>query len=254
MKKSYFTLKEIIIALRSEQLKITTKLEELEKFVSIYQDKLHEGSEFFAGSMNQLVYALRHNLSIQDKIKQILNLSLDREYFTMYCPVEKSKFTNNYNFSKYAPINIKNEYQEEFNNKVNDIYNLDFVKNTGVKILYPKNKIQNLELEIAATMTKLFFLNKKNNNLYQMTSYLSNNDTLYFHSSDKSLLLDKNIISTLLNEEFPRNLFSSYIQDLIDNNENTKKKVMNPSGIYLKNTSFNLIEDENKFVLKKKKK
>lgn len=253
MKKNYFTLKEIIIALRSEQLKITAKLEELEKFVSSYQDKMHEGSEFFIGSMNKLVYALRHNLSVQDKLKQILNFNFDAEYFTIYCPVDKNKITNDYNFSKYAPVNIKNEYQEEFNNKVNDISNLEFIKNTGFKIEHPKNRIQTLELETSGTMTRLVFLNRNNHNLYGTATYSSNNDFINFSSSDKSLFLDKNMINILLNQEFPRDLFSPYIRDLIDNNESVKKKLVNPIGVYLKNTSFNIIEDKNKFVLKKSK-
>jgi len=229
--KDNYTLKEILLGLREEQMKIVNNLENLKSCLwEFYEEK----NSFF--SVNPEDNTIIYFYKCKDK-------SLKRN---VIIPFEFKKnfdgdFTNFYFLVKLMD-------QERFNLMCENILANEFVNNSSFCI-----KTNHGTLHIKPT-----YIHYLNNNLKLLKidhfTYLANYDLI----ESKVTTLKRNkkeIFENLFNLEFSKEYFSEYLQSIIDSSLETKKEIIIPSENSLeKNMSFYLNQERENYVLVKKKK
>lgn len=257
--KDYYTLKEIILGLRNEQLKIAKELKELETKLSIYGDKKYENSRFDFNILNNDVYFVHYLHKKYSFIENILNLLTFKfkeivkgdEYFS---GVHKLG-NDNYTISGVNGLiaSVKEHEQESFNEIVNDILNNQLVSNGATEVIKDnKWRYANNVLITPLITTYSGFNSKKCNSLF----YFAKGDFIDITKTPNNSSY-KDTINELLNIRYDRKYFPEYIQNIIDTNDDIKKDIIVSSDISEnkfrgKSTKFYLNDEREAFVLVKK--
>jgi len=249
--KDYYTLKEILLGLRNEQLKLATKLQKLEKYLNISDTKKYQNVEFHINGIKNLSYSYLYKTNPSTKLFDLLTGNFQealKGYFTI-----GNVFLNENNdyYINHDAININKIYQEKFTKNVNEILNSEFVKNIIKDIFIKENQyIPRLSI---GNNTKYYNENKNyRKTIYEYIAYIAKNNLIQVYNgySNKNY---KEFLNEMFNTRIPRNLISEYFQSIIDNNIDTKKDIIiSNEKNYTKKCDFYLNDEREAFVLVKK--
>ena len=253
--KDYYTLKEIILGLRGEQLKIAEKLNELENKLSICDNDKYKNSEFGFNLVNNNAYLVHHLYKKYSVLENILNCFSFKFKEIMngdkYTDSIRKLGNGDYVISGVSGLacHINEEDQQSFNNLVDDILNDEFINNCIIEIVkYDKWRYINNILTGPIVTTYSGFNNKNHNTL----SYLARNDSIDIVKKidNKSY---KDTLNELLSLRYERKYFSEYIQNIIDSNDDIKKDIIiSDDNLRGKHINFYLNDEREAFVLVKK--
>lgn len=251
--KDYYTLKEVILGLRNEQLRIASKINKLKQKLNIINNRKYSESDFYFNSVNdsaELVFLLHEKYSLLENVLNIL--SLDFVNFNegkIYCERIRELENGNYKIGGLAGIitNVPSEQQESFNKIVDELLNDPFVLNVLVYVRKHRKYDDYLRLDPLGTKYIGSWRDRINN-----LSYFAANDTLSVLNTYKKKTY-KESLDELFDLKFCVSDFSDYLQDVIDNNDETKKDIIIPDGkFYKKSANFYLNNEREAFVLVKK--
>lgn len=251
--KDYYTLKEIILGLRKEQLKIRKELLFLESKLNI-DDKLYYESYLTIQRKTSLKKDVQLTLVLTKKNKMIEDI-----LYAITFHYQHLKGRLNYNFNDLVKDNngnyslydgkILKEDQTIFNETANKILNNKFVNE--VINTYRFSGDSNYQNALNTTPTKTKYYGSRKDRINNLT-YDARTDSLWV----TNLYFDsyQEIIDDLLNIKVPKNIFSEYIQSIIEENSDVKKEIIIPKERNIKRISeFYLNEEKNEFILVKKK-
>lgn len=251
----YYTLKEIILGLRKEQLRIASKLQDLEKKLDIYGKKEYEGSSLIIVdviSTKQNPHKL--SLLLQEKYTFIENFIYALTF--RFKEIERGKIsfndlikTQDANYRLFG-AKIKEEEKRSFSTLADQLLNDQFVKNAFLFLPSNPNERFRNYLNIHPC-----------NSSYYCSSRRKSNDIEYNARTDSLLLVKQSssktyqeIINELLMLKFPKKHFSEYFQNIIENCDDRKKDIIIPNDkIYRGQAEFYLNDEINGYVLVKKK-
>ena len=146
-------------------------------------------------------------------------------------------------------IKIKAEGQEIINETIDIILNNPFVNESVNQINFNRH-CYNDYLRISPLAT------------YYIGSKTENKNSLIYDAKADILAVDNlshnknycDIIGEVLSLRVPKNVFSEYIQNVIDTNDETKKEIIIPNETsFKKKTVFYLNEEKDAYVLVKKR-
>lgn len=249
--KDYYTLKEILLGLRGEQLRIAQQLKSLEEKLSIYGDVRHEGSYFSInplGDVCELIHQLRenycHSVKTEDAILGRLEKIWQGPCYT--CKVEKES-DGNYHV---GGVNIDPKEQTSFNNLADCILSDNFVHqiSTNLNDLDSHNLRENLK--VFPDWLNCFYIDQDNK--YNCLRYKALTDSIFirndYHKGEY-----RKVIEELLSLKFSRKLFSEYLQSVIDQNDDVKRDIIVPKNEILSSKAeFYLRDDNDAYILIKK--
>ena len=244
--KDYYTLKEVIFGLRNEQLRAVRRLQELKKYINLYNQKSYEKDYFYLNILGILWYAQKHKLNLSSRLFEFLDGNL-KNALSGYKWSKELIGNIDGCFKKYTDMFEITNYVGFIEN-LDDILNDDFIKKFSLE--YTSISTKNPLLIFFYNNTHSWHLKKKDKG--SQIDYYANDDTLEFITDyhNKSY---QEIIDELLEVRFPRYLFSEYIQNIIDNNDEEKKEIIIPDKkIYTKNARFYINDERDAFVLVKK--
>ena len=228
--KDDYTLKEILLGLRSEQMKVAERLKQLK--TNLVKNPSTEKSFFVASPSDDAIiyyYMFKTNLLKWDSISFELKKRLDGNFSNFYLPVEREK-------------------QSKFNMMCEDLLDDEFVKNSDIIV-----ETKYGELRINPSHIHYFTNDSKVSRINNFT-YYAKNDSIFVHG--ENFIKDKRkIVIDLLNASIPKEKISDYLQNVIDLSLETKKDILIPDIKVLgQNMQFYLNQERENYVLVKKKK
>ena len=210
--KDYYTLKEVILGLRKEQLKIANKLSELKKYINVCEKK-YDNAHLELNGIFRLEYCYLKKISYFQKILNLLLWNSESKYRdhnisnSLKFNDEKIYFTD----SIFVNIKDKEIFMKEFDSILNDEFIQIIMSNDR------KNHISFEDQFLSFSHDSVYFYRNYNslrNTKSNILDYNSYNDiisiTLYYRY--KSI---REHINELLNLKFPKRFFSDYIQNII---------------------------------------
>lgn len=251
--KDYYTLKEVLLGLRKEQLRLAGILNELDKKMNTYGNGRYKDSGFTFSDNGNLLYFLREKNTILKNILHALTFRF-KDIIDGQCFLESIRTLRdgNYKIGGIGGIksNVKENEQESFNKLINLILEDDFRKESIINITDGKGINYNNSLAISPGNTKYTNSTFKR---VETISYHAKKDYLRINNVYGSLRNYRDTITELLEMKFPRKDFPEYLQNVIDNNELVKKDILIPNfNINSRSCEFYLEEFDNSFVLSKK--
>lgn len=251
--KDYYTLKEVLLGLRNEQLRLANMLNELDKKMTVYGNKRYEDSGFTFSENGNLLYFLKEqNTFLKNALYAITLRFKDIIDGDCYLESIRTLGDGNYKVGGIGGIksNVKETEQENFNKLINLILEDDFRKGAIFKRVDNKGTNYSNSLVISPGNTKYTNSTFKR---VDAISYHAKKDYLRINNVYGSLRNYKDTITELLEMKFPRKDFSLYLQNVIDSNELVKKDILIPDfNINSRSCEFYLEEFNNSFVLSKK--
>lgn len=257
--KDYYTYKEILFGLRHEYLKVQQELAQLKPYTQM-DDYLEKKILDFYFELSQCSFEKNPEIYCHFIPKQsCLNKKMNkfRAFLTGDFPRWNSKVLSDNNGRYYManqsfPISICNdEHGEEFDEMLQKILNSDFANSIYCKCDTEfLGKSYNLEIK------------PSNINLFGTISvmdlvcncrYILCYDAIDIMRHSKNLSID--FINETLNVQFPKEMFSNYHQNIIDNHNVSDKKIRIVDDISnLTMVDFSIEEDEKEIVLTKSNK
>ena len=235
--KDYYTLKEVILGLRNEQMRIAFKINKLKQKLSIIDNKKYSESDFYFNSRNnipELYFMLHEKYTFLENVLQALCLNfVNIKEGRVYCERVRELEDGDYKIGGLAGIIacIPPEEQESFNKMVQELLNDPFVENVLVDIKNHSKYDDYLRLDPLQTK----YIGSWRKSLDNL-SYFATSDTLsVLNTYNKKTY--KECLDELLNLEFYVSDFPDYLQDVI---------------FYKKSTNFYLNDEREAFVLVKK--
>ena len=247
MTTNTYTLKEILFGLRDEYLNITSKIKELENLLQLENSSYEKASIMLIKIHNKEVtklycylYERKNKLEkIIDPILKKLGIYLGDNVFAI------EEQNNQYTIQKHSEI-ISNK--KEFNEKVIKILNEDFSKNSaniydGTVYDYDyKPFLSVIPGDIYASTS----------NEIQLEYIPSRDEFIHIHSFKGKLTKER--IENIFNWNFSKNKFPEYYQQIIETSDKINKKLeIIDDHNYSKDISFEIIEEPQKLILKKKR-
>lgn len=229
--KDNYTLKEILLGLRSEQEKVASGLECLKACLWEFYEKRNS---FFSVNPeeNTIIYFYKFtDKSLKGNVIPVIPFEFKKN--------SSGDFTN-----FYLPVKLID--QERFNLMCENILASEFVNNSNLEI-----KTKEGSLKIHPTYMHYISENLKLLNV-NCFLYFAKDDLVFLQSLKRN---KKELFESLFNLEFSREYFSEYLQNIIDSNLETKKDIIIPGEKSLeKNMHFYLNQERENYVLVKKKK
>lgn len=253
--KDYYTLKEVLLGLRNEQLRLANMLNELDKKMTVYGNKRYEDSGFTFSENGNLLYFLKEqNTFLKNALYAITLRFKDIIDGDCYLESIRTLGDGNYKVGGIGGIksSVKVDEQKEFNCLIDELLEDDFRKEAIINITDGKGVNYNNSLIISPCNTKYTNSTYKHINTI---SYHARNDYLKIKNvyGGISPRAKYNLLKELLEMKFPRKEFTEYIQFIIDSNQATKKDILIPDINFNTNCDeFYLDEYDNSFVLTKK--
>ena len=255
MEKNYYTLKEILLSLRKEQLHLANKLHILKTMLNNYGDPRYHGSHFFVGMVDDmpcLYYNLRINLDASNH--EHSSLQKNGKWFNFEeIPLEVVKRNNgNYDLAT-TMVNVQVNKHDKFNEIVEEVLDNRFLFNGKQSMIFEDNV--GLK-ELVTNCSGIVYTNNgivKNLEVSPVFSYYASKDlvTCDFPFADLHSQMDEAFMR-ILKTKFPKAYFSEYVQEIIENSEETKREMILPSDIiYQRHVDFNVFEENDAYVLKK---
>lgn len=251
--KDYYTLKEVLLGLRNEQLRLAEILNELDKKMTVHDMKRYEDSGFTFSENGNLLYFLKEQNTFLKNALYAITLRF-KDIIDGDCFLESIRTLGDgsYKVGGIGGIksNVKETEQESFNKLINLILEDDFRKEAIFKRVDNKGTNYSNSLVISPGNTKYTNSTFKR---VDAISYHAKKDYLRINNVYGSLRNYKDTITELLEMKFPRKDFSLYLQNVIDSNELVKKDILIPDfNINSRTCEFYLEEFNNSFVLSKK--
>lgn len=253
--RNYYTLKEVLLALRKEQLQFVDKLHNLDSSLDNYGDLYYDGSHFFPMSLNNgqlLGYCLKFNKDARDlSYSSFIENGKDFRIGELF--VEVTKRNNGDYTIATNRVNVLKEKQDHFNEMIDSILGDRFFKEAKDMVSFEDNE-GNKELLIDCdSITYATGDRIKNLKVTPRFSYYANNDLVICDFPLDSLKDKKDeFIKQVLETKLPKEYFSPYIQNIIDTSCEKQKEIILPNDeIYQRHADFKIMETENAYVLKK---
>jgi len=164
------------------------------------------------------------------------------------CQVEKDA-TGDYHV---GGVSIKATEQLAFNQIADKLLDDNFVHHICVNLSTYENQNLIENLKIFPDWLNCFYID--GDNKYNCLRYKGLSDSIFIKSDHQNINVGE-VVLALLSLKFPRNLFSEYIQNIIDCNDDTKRDIVvqdNFNGAF--NTEFYFRDENDKYVLVKKEK
>jgi len=250
--EKYYTLKEILLCVRKEQLKIESQLRKLEKMLDNYNNKRYQGSRFFssyASEYKSLNYKLVINYTLQEKISNLLRGEFlnSKDVSTWLVKNEEGAY------NLFDPdVNVRLDMQNDFNNLVREILTSEYLKNAVFSQVFRETgRKHNFMTTSSATSYNTCLPNGKDAN---GLSYYSYNDLVvcHFNFGDFGKTLE-DVINKMLDVKIPAQDLPEYFVNLIEQERKNIKNIRVPSGkIYQKKQQFYLNEEQFVYELKRK--
>ena len=241
--KDNYTLKEILLGLRGEQLRIAHQLKLLEEKLSIYGDMRHNGSYFTINSFDnicELTHQLRENYHNSMEAQNIILGRLEKIWqgpcYT--CKVEKESDGNYY----VGGVSIKSDEQVSFNEIADCVLHDNFVNQVSTNLRGYTNQELVENLKVFPDWLNCFYIDQENQ--YNCLRYKALTDSIFIRH-DYYRGEYRQVIEELLSLKFPRKSFSEYLQNIIDQNDDIKKDIIVPSGEILASKAEFYLKDEN---------
>lgn len=253
--KDYYTLKEVLLGLRNEQLRIAKILSELDEKMTVYGNERYKDSGFTFSDNGNLLYFLREKNALLKNALYALTFRF-KDIIDGDCYLESIRHLGDgdYKVGGIGGIksSVKVDAQKEFNRLIEELLEDDFRKNAVINITDGKGINYNNNLIINPCNIKY------TNSTYKHVdtiSYHARNDYLRIKNEygGISSRAKRNLLKELLEMKFPKEEFSKYIQNVIDCSETTRKDILIPDINFNANCDeFYLDEYDNSFVLTKK--
>lgn len=228
--KDDYTLKEILLGLRREQMKVANQLEELK--INLIKNPSTEKSFFDVSPSDDAIiyyYMFKTNLLKCDSVSFELKKRLDGNFSNFYLPIKEGK-------------------QTKFNLMCESLLEDEFVKNSDIIV-----ETKYGELRINPSHIHYFTNDSKVSRINNFT-YHAKNDSIFVRG-DKFNNDKRKIIIDLLNASIPKENLSDYLQNIIDASEESKKDILVSKNKFLgQNMNFYLNQERENYVLVKKKK
>lgn len=253
--EEYYTVKEILLGLRQEQVRIAEELKQIEKMLTTYKNDKYQGSHFtnaVIGEYKSLFYQLCCNYTFIEKLCYLkqFNESLFRDN-SVWAITEKDD-KDNYILYHNTKNLVKEGMQESFNEKVESILNDKFVNEIYLSHCSYKSRILDV---------KCVGLNYLDND----ASFINNIIDLKYQSRNDELSLEvsgrnrhrtlSGILDEVLNVKIPKKYLREYIQEIIETNPETKKEIYIPNERLVQDkNSYYLNQEKENYVLVKKRK
>lgn len=260
--KDYYKLREILLGLRKEQIRILKELQCLGKMLDSYNKEEYQGSHFFLELREycrELCYNLKLNYSMCDKVGNLVFNGINLFDFDTMTILLKKRKNGDYYFPN-VDIKVLKDKQNEFNQKVDNILKDPFVDscdNYGISIENSNSIFGNIAAFNYDVASSAYFKGSS-----CLSEFEGLEGFLYYANDDKMSLyftkayFDKNmydIINKILDIKISRDSFTEYIQNVIDNSNDAKKHIIVPNGkINDYNLDFTLVDRHDTFVLVKK--
>ena len=218
LEKETFSLKEIILGTRGEYLKLQKLLLELKKMTITYDGRVKDFNYHLLTSSNK---------------KEIVCLCKERKNLLTFFNYLKSQFNKSSSFdktgklvgNKYDEYSIRNKYYDIFVNyeempkfakTIKQILESEFVNLTN---FFEFANLEEIEMSLLPsgiyTKNDIF-------GLYVELAYLAKEDLIQVKASN-GYEIDNELLNYLLNQEINKELFSTYHQNLITNDNSFLK-------------------------------
>ena len=245
--KNYYTLKEIILGLKNEQLYVIKKLKELEKYINVNEKHINP-------HLNLQNYEQGLTYTYTEKTK--VNLAV-----ALYNTLQELLYNGKLNFKTYVKnietkkinensiyINEKEKFTEELNNLFNDETIRAFYELYGSYQKY----LSNTPLKFDYDFTKYYDYKGKGN--ISWIYYLPEQNKISTYTG-KFSNEPSNFINRILDEQISKSAIPKYFQNAINENLDTKKEIVVPNTKILtyNPVEFYLNEELSAYVLTKKK-
>lgn len=249
----YYTLKEILLGLRQEQIRIQNELYELEKMLITYDNDKYKGSSFsdhIISKYQLLYYQLVFNYSLKERIynmlfesKSLFNSSTIPLHTTID---EEGYYTLNYQKESL----VKGDKKEEFHTKVLKLIQDGFIKN---EIMFC-DEFKKINFKIASFGMEYICNNQNSIHDIIFFRYIARENVLYIGANKKDNNSFNELIDDLLNIKIPKRILPVYLKNIIETNGDTNKNIITFEDKYnYQITPFYLNQEKDCYILVKKK-
>lgn len=235
-------------------MQIQKQLYLLDKMIINYNDKKYSGScfsNYIIGEYQTLCYQLIINYSLKEKLYLLFNNPNEFHSLNgilLHTNIDKNqKYDLLYNNQSI----IKDEKKNEFSELVAKILSNKFVYN-NVCFCDNTKKITFKEGSFGLEYIRNDCLNERNVIYFK---YNASNDSLNIGISRRNFSEKLgNAVDEILNMQIPKNIFSSYIQNIIETSEESKKDIYIPfENIECKIMPFYINQERDNYTLVKKR-
>lgn len=242
MKKNNYTLKEILFGLRTEYLKLTEQLNTLKQYISKDENNI-ENIDIFLTKPNEI-----ENIAImcilQTRKNSVEKIIIELESSLHNKKTSIKKIEGIHTFKEYPQL-ITASKRQEFNECIYNICNEDFVKNSE-------------DIYSGIEYNSKLFLSINTNHIYASENPKISIDYTphigdFIHAYGFKKVITKEDIERSFNMIYPKDRFSEYYQNLIENSTSSSK-TLDIIGNFSNSQSADLeiIEESKKLILRKK--
>lgn len=245
----YYTGKEILLGLRQELKNLDKEFRELDKMIIYFNDEKHKGSHFInLVNPKTLGYSLKYNFTLEEKIKSLL-LYQENLFDYKGCYLETSvDKSGNHTLIDCNKNLVCEDKQEEFNKKVEMLLRNKFaqeINSVGQRIDHSLSIIGgllifNCDEEINKNILSLYY--------YVMGEQVN----IYVTGKNRFRTIDS-IVDEALSIMIPKYKLTPFLQQIIEENPETKKEIYVPNERYHKQAEYYLNQDELGYSLVKKR-
>lgn len=255
---SYYYLKDILLAFRTEYIKYQNEMQLLKQYLEIlnteYQDfylkfDCHSKEMIENKMANQIEFRAGKNLEVYValiKKKNILDYYISKIFKVddpLYMLLKDSSMQY---FSCSDDINILNH--KLLSEKINQMLDSNFVLNMNYSVIKNLNNNNKLQLNISLDFIDIIELD---NDSYKFKcTFIPNLEQLMITSNQN---ISKNFINEILKIEIPSQMLNDYFINAINksNNNNLLIDMDDHAKIHKKNITLNLYDNKDSFTLKK---
>jgi len=252
-----YQLKDIIFGFRREYLRMQEELNELRELILENDKRIIEYETDFALTEKSELPALISRLKVKrSRLEQtLLNLEnrlnsnkLSRGEFefvidkqNLYRSLEKVKLGK-----------TKRRAREEYINKIDEILTTSFATEFRDTIIL--DDIDSIYISCKGVNFNRFtgniysYLDRGEGGYYTDISYLKQKDMLIARGFYREIITPE-CIQDILQTQFPKSLFSEYMQELIETNIELNKKIVLPKFCSHYSQEFDIIEEEKRIIL-----
>ena len=248
----YYTGKELLLGLRQELKKLDKELRELDKMIVCYGDERYKGScfsNYISVKKDEMIYCLNTNYTLREKLYSLLFEQNRLFYYTMVRYNTILDQNGNYILMAGNKNLIANDKQEAFNERVKSILHNPFVKDIN------NLEYNNESLEINSKRLSYFTCDERIGKNALSFGYYVNDDVIYLRVTGKNRVrtLDS-IVYEVLSIKVPKDKFTPFLRQVIEESSETKKQIYVPKEILLlgKEKCY-LSEEEQGYSLIKRK-
>lgn len=249
----YYTLKEILLGLRQEQLRIQDELYLLEKMLVNYNDKRFDGSSFsnhIIPKYQSLYYQLVFNYSLKERIYNMLfeSKSLSNSStIPLHTTIDDYGY---YTLNYQKETLVRNDKRQEFHEKVLKLIQDNFINNEVIFC----DEFKKMNLKIASFGMEYICNNQNNVHDIVFFRYIARENVLYIGANKRDNINSFNeLVDDILNIKIPKRILPIYLKNVIENSCEINKNILTFEDKYnYRITPFYLNQEKECYMLVKK--